>query len=166
MTAAVSLTAAFLAEYASAGTAVLNVIGGAINTLGRQFFPAPIRAHLVCLVGVTDQYDGRPVPASIVVRSTENEDVYARLDGANTFGTIEKGQVPAQVPFIVDITEVYLPRAGKFAVDVTVAGQSRCVEFQVTAPPPEAFQSVPATSSSETVLSNSATAETSSTTDS
>ena len=132
------LWTAFLADFASPANGLLQVVNGGINALFRPAFPAPMKVYLAGFLQISPEYDGRTVPVSFIVRSAENDDVCARVDAESAYPRLDGQTQPALVPFVVDLTEVQLPRTGEFIAIASIAGEQIAIEFQALPPRTEA----------------------------
>ena len=127
------VAAAFLCDSATVREGLLHSLGGGINRLWRDDFPAPVNAALALMFELHRQETDRPHELDVQVMGEDGEMVAAVKGGfqAPRHQMLELHE-PQMVALVLPLHQVGLPKVGRYQIDIRVDSQHlRSITFAV-----------------------------------
>lgn len=118
------MAAAFLADHASVRDNLLFVSGGGVTRLWRDEFPAKMGVHLALIFELHQTELEKPHELEIIVQSEDGERVGELQGGFQVGADVGVGE-HALVPVTVDLRDAALAKAGRYSIEISIAGAHR-----------------------------------------
>jgi hypothetical protein len=129
----VRISAALLCDAATVREGLLHMLGGGLNMLRRNSFPAPMAVSLVCVPELDRDDLGQPHKLEVTVRPAQGDDVFGRVEANwEVAGPPSDEGLSTYLPIILPLERVGLPEPGYYRVDIQLdGGYSQSIDFRV-----------------------------------